>query len=671
MAQDLSQTPSVDEITSTLKKFGLNDLPKAPNTHPELNPFDIYRSHISELLVQASGVDQKIIYPTIQWTQSLDKGDLTLAVPALRIKGRKPDELAKEIAEKVYIRRPTDHAAIICSLAPQFPESPLVDPPTVVGPFLQFFFKPAPLINLVIPSILKSRDVYGLNPINGLKDPSDPSKGRKKLVIDFSSPNIAKPFGYAHLRSTIIGGFLAKLYEGAGWEVVRLNYLGDWGRQYGVLAVGYSKYGDEAKLKADPIKHLVEVYQAMTKVQKEEDEQIKQKTDAIAELKKQGKEDEAAKAQAEVDELAKKSVSQQARDYFKRMENGDKEAMDFWKWCRDVSIQALDKSYARLNVHYDIYSGESQVKNESMDAAVKQLEESGTSENSEGAVIVDLTKHNKKLGKALVKKKDGTSLYLTRDIGAAFERYDTYNFDKMIYVVAVQQDLHLAQLFKILDLMGRKDIAEKCEHVNFGMVNKMSTRLGTAKALDEVLNIVGEKMHEVMKGNQAKYEQVEDPEKTADILGISAVMVQDMKGKRINNYDFDLNRMTSFEGDTGPYLEYAHARLCSIVRKAGIKEEDLINADLSLLKEKHAIDVLRLIAQWPDVFNDTLKKQEPATVLTYLFKMTHSVSSSYDHLQVVGSEEAVQKARLALYVAARQVLRNGLALLGITPVERM
>ncbi|GME43372.1 Arginyl-tRNA synthetase protein [Neofusicoccum parvum] len=652
MAQALAHAPSVDELAATLKNFGLAEVPKAPNTHPELNPFDIYRSHITELLSQASGVDPKIIYPTLQWTQSLEKGDLTLAVPALRLKGKKPDELAKEIAEK-------------------FPESPLVEKPTVLGTFLQFFFKPAPLNNLVIPSILKSGNAFGLNPTFGLKDPADPSKGRKKIIIEFSSPNIAKPFGYAHLRSTIIGGFLAKLYESAGWEVIRMNYLGDWGRQYGILAVGYGKFGDEAKLKADPIKHLVEVYQQMTKIQKEEDEQIKKKQDTIAELKKQGKEDEAAKAQPEVDELVKKSVSQQARDYFKRMEEGDKEAMEFWKWCRDVSIEALEKSYARLNVHYDVYSGESQVKEESMEAAAKLLESSGTSENSEGAVIVDLTKHSKKLGKALVKKKDGTSLYLTRDIGAAVERYNTYSFDKMIYVVATQQDLHLAQLFKIIELMGRKDIADKCQHINFGMVNKMSTRLGTAKALDEVLNIVGEKMHEVMKSNQAKYEQVADPEKTADVLGISAVMVQDMKGKRINNYDFDLSRMTSFEGDTGPYLEYAHARLCSIVRKADIKEEDLVSADLSLLKEKHAIDVVRVISQWPDVFVDTLKKQEPATVLTYLFKMTHAVSSSYDHLQVVGSEESVKKARMALYVAARQVLRNGLALLGITPVERM
>ncbi|KAF2091069.1 arginyl-tRNA synthetase [Saccharata proteae CBS 121410] len=644
----------MDQLAETLKNFGINEVPQAPNTHPEINTFDIYRSHITELVAQASGVDPKIIYPVVQWTQTLERGDLSLPVPALRIKGKKPDELAKEIAEKL-------------------PETPLVEKPVVATPQLQFFFKPQPLINLVIPSILKHGDRFGLNPTLGLKDPSDPSKGRKRIIIEFSSPNIAKPFGYAHLRSTIIGGFLAKLYESAGWEVIRMNYLGDWGRQYGILAVGYKKYGDDAKLKEEPIKHLVEVYQQMTKVQKAEDEEIKTKQDAIVALKKEGKEDDAKLAQSKLDEEISRSISQQARDYFKRMEEGEQEPLAFWKWCRDVSIEALEKSYARLNVYYDEYSGESMVKEESMEAAAKTLQENGAAQISEGALIVDMAKHGaKKLGKALIKKKDGTSLYLTRDIGAAVERFDKYHYDKMIYVVAVQQDLHLAQLFKLEELMGRKDISERCEHINFGMVNGMSTRLGTAKALDEVLNIVGEKMHEVMKANQAKYEQVEEPEKVADVLGIAAVMVQDMKGKRINNYDFDLSRMTSFEGDTGPYLQYAHARMCSISRKAGnIPREELLTADLSLLQEKHAVDLVRLLAQWPDVFMDTVKKQEPSTVLTYLFKMTHAVSSSYDHLQVVGSEEEVKKARMALYEASRQVLRNGMILLGLSPVERM
>lgn len=205
----------------------------------------------------------------------------------------------------------------------------------------------------------------------------------------------------------------------------------------------------------------------------------------------------------------------------------------------------------------------------------------------------------------------------------------------------------------------------------------MSTRKGTAKFLDDILHDVGEKMHEVMKGNQAKYEQVADPVKTADTLGISAVMVQDMKGKRINHYTFDMDRMTSFEGDTGPYLQYAHARLCSIHRKATASDPSLASldlttaADLTLLTEPHAIDLIRQLASWPDTVVNALKTQEPTTVLTYLFKMAHALSSSYDHLQVVGSARDVMIARLALYVAARQVLSNGMCVLGLSPVERM
>jgi arginyl-tRNA synthetase len=251
------------------------------------------------------------------------------------------------------------------------------------------------------------------------------------------------------------------------------------------------------------------------------------------------------------------------------------------------------------------------------------------------------------------------------------ERFDAYAFDKMIYVVASQQDLHLAQLFKIVEVMGHADLASRCTHINFGMVQGMSTRKGTAKFLDDILRDVAEKMHDVMRANDDKYRQVEDPEKTADTLGISAVMVQDMTGKRINGYEFDMNRMTSFEGDTGPYLQYAHARLCSIIRKAAIPEAELRGANLALLTERHAVDLVRSLAQWPDLFANTVKTQEPVTTLTYLFKMTHALSSSYDHLQVVGSEAELKRARMALYFAARQVLQNGMRLLGLSPLERM
>lgn len=369
--------------------------------------------------------------------------------------------------------------------------------------------------------------------------------------------------------------------------------------------------------------------------------------------------------------IGENGIDEKARRYFKAMVDGNPEAVGLWRKFRALSIEKYKDTYARLNIHYDEYSGESQVKDESMEKAAQILEEKHVSEPSQGATIVDLSKHGaKKLGKTLVKKKDGTSLYLTRDIGAMIERDQKFHFDKMIYVVANQQDLYVAQLFKIVELMGMKELASKCQHINFGMVLGMSTRKGTAKFLDDILRDVGDKMHEVMRSNQEKYQQVEDPEKTADILGISAVMVQDMTGKRINNYDFDMNRMTSFEGDTGPYLQYAHARLCSITRKADIPEEELIDADLSLLTEKHAIDLIRSLAQWPDVVQNTLKTLEPITTLTYLFKMTHALSASYDHLQIVGSELPIKKARLALYTCARQVLWNGMRLLGLSPVKR-
>ncbi|KAL8831809.1 MAG: hypothetical protein Q9170_005137 [Blastenia crenularia] len=623
-----------------------------PEAQEASNPVDIYRSHISKLLSPVAGKPAKDIYDRLSWTQTFDKGDLGLAVPSLRIP---PKEASNKAAE----------------WGANFPDSDLVEKPVVAGTFIQFFFKPQPLMNLIIPSILKKKTIYGTNSKLGLRNEIAPSEGKKRIIVEFSSPNIAKPFHAGHLRSTIIGGFLANLYEAAGWDVIRMNYLGDWGRQFGLLAYAYELYGDEGKLQKDPIGHLFDIYVEINKISKPEEDEIKEKKQELEQASADGK--DVAQIESEIEVLESKSVNEKARQYFKRMEDGDQAALDTWKRFRDLSIERYKKTYSRLNIHYDYYSGESQVEIERMDRAAKKLEESGVSEDSKGAVIVDLTKNpkTKKLGKALVRKKDGSSLYLTRDIGEAVKRYELYKFDKMIYVVASQQDLHLAQLFKILELMGHQDIAEKCQHINFGMVLGMSTRKGTVKFLDDILRDVGDKMHEVMQKNQAKYEQVEDPVRTADTLGITAVMVQDMTGKRINNYEFSLERMTSFEGDTGPYLQYAHARLCSITRKAGLTAEELGTADLSLLPESHAINLARALSSWPDVVQNTLKTQEPVTVLSYLYKMTHMLSSSYDVLKVVGSEPEIKKARMALYEAARQVLNNGMKLLGLSPVERL
>ena len=493
----------------------------------------------------------------------------------------------------------------------------------------------------------------------GLRDAYDPAKGAKRVIIEFSSPNIAKEFHAGHLRSTIIGGFLSNLYAGCGWDVTRMNYLGDWGRQYGLLAVGWKRFGSEELLQTQGTAHLFNIYVKISALFKTEEEAYQQAV-------KEGK---------DTSILETSGLLGEAKNYFKRMEDGDEEALKVWRRFRDLSIDKYKLSYARLNVFFDEYSGESQVRGDTMERLEEILREKGISEIDGGAVKVFFKKHGApKLEHTVIRNRNGTTNYLLRDIGAAVERRDKFDFDQMLYVVSVHQDLHFMRLFKILELMGGREaeMVKKMRHINFGAVQGMSTRKGTVKFLDDILDGCGEAMHEVMQKNATKYAQVEEPSKVADTVGISSVMVQDFTGKRVNGYPFNMDRMTSFEGDTGPYLQYAHARLCSVGRKAGYSKERIINADHALLKEKHAIDLLRAMASYPDVVAQALKTLEPVTVLTYLFKLTHQLSSSYDVLRVVDAPEGPETslARAALYEAARQVLSNGMKLLGLSPVDR-
>ncbi|EPS35744.1 hypothetical protein H072_10806 [Dactylellina haptotyla CBS 200.50] len=609
---------SLDDVQAMLSELGISEpLPAFEAASVTTNPIDIFRSYIAEEMTKITGVSRDLVYPALEWTQTPDKGDLIMAVPRLRVKG--------------------DAKALAADWAAKFPENKYILPPSSAGTFVQFFFNPTLLAQITIPSILSKGLKYGANH----------SGAGKKALIEFSSVNIAKPFHAGHLRSTIIGAFLSNLYEYCDWEVIKMNYLGDWGKQFGLLAVQYEDTGSEEKLNEDPIQHLFELYVEANSKAKAEEERIKAG-----------------------ETLEGESMNDKARAYFKKMEDGEEQALTLWKRFRDLSIVKCEKVYARLNIKFDIYSGESQVGGDTMAKASQIMEDKGISENSEGAKIVDFVKHgHKKLGKAIIQKKDGTTLYLTRDIGAAMERYEKYKFDKMIYVVSSQQDLHLQQLFTILKLMGM-DFVEKCIHINFGLVAGMKTRSGEVVFLDSILDEVAEAMHAVMKKNEDKYKQVENPEEVADTVGKSAIMIQDMSGKRINNYPFDITRMTSFEGDTGPYLQYAHARLCSILRKANIPMPLIHTADLTLITEPQAVLLLRTLAQFPDVITNTLKTNEPTTIVNYLFKMTQLLSSSYEVVKVVGSEENVARARMALFESARTVLSNGMRLLGLTPVER-
>jgi arginyl-tRNA synthetase len=443
-----------------------------------------------------------------------------------------------------------------------------------------------------------------------------------------------------------------------GWDVVKVNYLGDWGKQFGLLAVGWQRYGSEELFKKDPLGHLLDVYARINK-------EFKPEQDASRAARDQG---------LDTKEIELKGLYAERNDFFKRVEDGDKDALALWRRFRDVSIERYITTYARLNIAFDEYSGESQVKSSTVEKVEQLLREKGIYEVHDGSWIINFAKHGApKLATTVIRNRTGTTTYLLRDVAAVLERAEIYKFDKMIYVVSAEQDLYFQRLFKTVELMGYPDIASKLLHISFGKVQGMSSRLGTVRLLSDILNECGKAMHELMKANETKYAQVEDPDAVADTIGITAVMVQDMSGKRVHNYPFDISRMTSFEGDTGPYLQYAHARLCSILRKTELSRDDLINADLSHLEDsRHITDTLRLIAQWPDVVASALKNHEPSTILTYLFSFTHQLSSSYDVIKVVNAPEGLEvtRARAALFEAARQVLNNAMRLLGFTPVER-
>ena len=637
-----------EDLSKQLSKLHLQAPEFIEGSYPEYNVVDLCRNYIAGQLSKLTGVDKKIAYDSFAWSSLLEKGALIVPLQRLRLKGDLV-QMAKDLAAK-------------------FELGGFLDRVLPVGKFLQFFFSPKFLLNVVTPDVLKRGANYGSAPLGD----------GKTILVEFSSPNIAKPFHAGHLRSTIIGGFLSNLYERLGWKVVRMNYLGDWGKQFGVLAVGFRKYGSDEELAKNPIQHLFEVY-------------VKINQDIAREK------EEAEKTGISLDE--QKSTDGQARAFFKKMEQGDEEALKLWKKFRELSITKYIDTYGRLNIKYDVYSGESQVSQKTMDMVMDQLHEKKLIHEDRGALLVDFKKlGKKKLGKVLVQKTDGTSLYVTRDLGAAIERKQKYNFDKMIYVIASQQDLHVKQFFTILKMMGYK-WADDLIHVNFGMVLGMSTRKGTVVFLDDILENVQERMLEIMQKNKEKFAQVEDPKEVADQIGISAVMIQDMQAKRINNYEFGWERMLSSEGDTGPYLQYAHSRLRSIQRNCNIPPEDLLKADMSMenlcgteeqikkqgldkeeeekqlknlaLRVEKATALIRIMASYPDTLRSASKNHEPSTVVTYLFKLTHQFSSTYKVLRVMGEPREILLARLALFSSVRQILNNGMRVLGITPVERM
>ena len=496
-----------------------------------------------------------------------------------------------------------------------------------VNAYVNFFMNRAEVESDVIGEVLAKGDDYGKSDLGG----------NKPVIVEFSSPNIAKPFHIGHIRSTVIGNSLSKIYKALGYDVIRINHLGDYGTQFGKMIVAYRKWGNEEDVKREPIKTLLSYY---VKFHEE----------------------------AEKDP----SLEDEARATFAKLENGEKEEVEIWQWFREESLKEFSYVYDLLGIEFDSYAGES-FYSDKMPRVVKMMEDKGLLQESEGAQIVDLSDYD--MPPALIKKKDGSTLYITRDITAAIYRKETYDFYRNIYVVASQQTLHFKQLFKIIELMGY-DWADQCIHVPFGMVSleegTMSTRKGRVVFLLDVLNKSIEKTREIITEKNVPEELLDQ---TAHDVGIGAVIYQELSNNRIKDYTFSWDKVLDFDGETGPYVQYTHARCSSVLRNDQDEADDLaagkITPDMSELTGDVTYELIKAIGRYPDVVIEAAEKYEPSIITRHITDIAELFNKFYHDERILVDDKDERIAKLAVTAATKQTIKNGLALLGIAAPDRM
>jgi len=506
-------------------------------------------------------------------------------------------------------------------LAEQIQGAPLREV-KAVGPYVNAFLDQPIVAQQVVETILTQGNAYGSRNVG---------EGRK-VPIDLSSPNIAKPFSMGHLRSTVIGNAIANIMEKHGYQPVRINHLGDWGTQFGKLIVAYKLWGEEAKVKAEPIKELLTLYIRFHE-------------------------------EAEKDP----SLEDQGREWFKKLEDGDEDAKHLWQWFRDESLKEFMKIYELMNVSFDSFHGEA-FYNDKMDRVVSLLEEKGLLTESEGAQVVSLEEYD--MPPCLIKKSDGATLYATRDLAAALYRYENYEFAKAIYVVGNEQRLHFQQLYKVLEKMGY-EWSKEMYHIPFGMMlkdgKKMSTRKGKVVLLEEVLS---QAIADVQKVIEEKNPTLENKEEVARQVGVGAVIFHDLKNYRLNDINFSWEEMLTFEGETGPYVQYTHARACSLLRKGEYTSGNVALAE-GALDSKEAWSVITLLNHFPEVIDRAREEFDPSQIGKYVIDLAQSFNKFYANVRILAEEPELKQARLHLVAAVIVVLKEGLRLLGLKAPEEM
>ena len=566
-----------------------------------------FKENIAQKISEVTNIDKEELKTYIEIPPNSDLGDYAFPCFKLAKSLRKaPPVIASEIKEAIKL------------------DDGSIEKIEIVGGYLNIYINKASLAETVLKEVAQKQEKYGSSNI-GMG---------KNVVIDYSAPNIAKPFHIGHLRSTVIGGALYKIYNFLGYNSVGINYLGDWGLQFGKVMAGYDMWKDEYDFSQSEIQAILKIYVRFCQEEKEKPE-----------------------------------LTELAREYFKRLEDREEKEVETWKWIRRISLENYQKTYNLLNSKFDSYNGESYY-NDKMDAVVDELREKGLLKESEGAQVVDLSEYD--MPPCIIITSAGTTIYATRDLASLKDRINKYDFDKAIYVVGNEQRLHFKQVFKVLELMGYPEYARKCEHVPFGLVvdkdgEKIGSRKGNSVFLEDILKEAIQKVEKII---DEKNPGLEDKGEVARKVGVGAIIFNDLSNSRIKDEIFDWDMLLNFQGETGPYIQYIYVRTRSLLEKAGYVP-DLENINFSKLQEKEAVETLKLLYRFNEFVTLAADKNEPSIISRYLIDVAQNFSTFYNEHKIITEDKTVQDARLALTYAVGTVLKSGVTLLGMEMPNKM